>query len=27
MFDADNTRLIGLLCGEKNYDNMLSRFI
>jgi len=26
MFDADKTRMIGLPCGEKNYDNMLSRF-
>jgi len=25
-FDADKTRMIGLLYGEKNYDNMLSRF-
>ena len=26
MFDADKTRLIGLQYGEKNYDDMLSRF-
>jgi len=26
MFDANKTRMIGLLYGEKNYDNMLSRF-
>jgi len=27
MFDADkNTIMIGLPCGEKNYDDMLSRF-
>ena len=26
VFDADKTRMIGLLYGEKNYDNMLSRF-
>jgi len=26
MFDAGKTRMIGLLYGEKNYDNMLSRF-
>ena len=26
MFDADKTRMIGLPCGEKNYDDMLSRF-
>jgi len=26
MFDADKTRMIGLLYGEKNYDDMLSRF-
>ena len=26
VFDADNTRMIGLPYGEKNYDNMLSRF-
>ena len=26
MFDADKTRMIGLLYGKKNYDNMLSRF-
>ena len=26
LFDADKTRMIGLLYGEKNYDNMLSRF-
>jgi len=26
MFDADKTRMIGLSYGEKNYDNMLSRF-
>ena len=26
MFDADKTRMIGLPCGEKNYDNTLSRF-
>jgi len=25
MFDAYKTRMIGLPCGEKNYDNMLSR--
>jgi len=25
-FDADKTRMIGLPYGEKNYDNMLSRF-
>ena len=27
MFDADKTRMIGLPCGEKNYNNMLSRFL
>jgi len=26
MFDADKNRIIGLPHGEKNYDNMLSRF-
>jgi len=26
MFDADKTRMIGLPYGEKNYNNMLSRF-
>jgi len=26
VFDADKTRMIELQCGEKNYDNMLSRF-
>ena len=26
MFDAGKTKMIGLLCGEKNYDDMLSRF-
>jgi len=26
MFDADKARMIGLPYGEKNYDNMLSRF-
>jgi len=26
MFDVDKTRVIGLPCGEKKYDNMLSRF-
>ena len=26
MFDAGKTRTIGLPCGEKNYDDMLSRF-
>jgi len=26
MFDADKTRTIGLPWGEKNYDNILSRF-
>ena len=26
MFDADKTRMIGLSCGEKNYDCMLTRF-
>jgi len=26
MFDADKNRMIGLPCGEKNYDDMLSRF-
>ena len=26
MFDAEKTRMIGLLCGEKNCDDMLSRF-
>jgi len=26
MFDADNTRMIGLPYGEKNYDDILSRF-
>ena len=25
-FDADKTRMIGLLYDEKNYDHMLSRF-
>ena len=24
MFDADKTRMIGLLYGEKNYDNVKS---
>jgi len=26
MFDADKTRMIGLPYGEKNYDDILSRF-
>jgi len=26
MFDAGKTRMIGLPCGEMNYDNILSRF-
>jgi len=26
MFDAGKTRIIGLSYGEKNYDDMLSRF-
>jgi len=26
MFDADKTRMIGLLYGEKNHDSMLSHF-
>ena len=26
MFNAGKTRMIGLPYGEKNYDNMLSRF-
>jgi len=26
MFDAGNTRMIGLPNGKKNYDDMLSRF-
>jgi len=26
MFDACKTRMIGLLYGEKNYDDMLRRF-
>ena len=26
MFDADKNRMIGLPYGEKNYDDMLSRF-
>jgi len=26
MFDADKTRMIALSYGEKNYDDMLSRF-
>jgi len=26
MFDADKTRMIALLYGEKNDDDMLSRF-
>ena len=26
MFDADKTRMIGLLYGGKYYENMLSRF-
>ena len=26
IFDADKTRMIGLPYGEKNYDNLLSRF-
>jgi len=26
MFDADKNRMIGLPCGEKNYDDMLNRF-
>ena len=26
MFDVGKTRMIGLLYGEKNYDDMLSRF-
>ena len=26
MFDADKNRIIGLPYGEKNYDNMLSRY-
>jgi len=27
MFDADKNEMIGLPYGEKNYDDMLSRFI
>jgi len=26
MFDVDENRMIGLPYGEKNYDDMLSRF-
>jgi len=26
MFDIHKTRMIGLPCGETNYDNMFSRF-
>ena len=26
MFDTHKTRMIGLSCGEKNFDNMLSHF-
>ena len=26
LFDADKTRVIALPYGDKNYDNMLSRF-
>jgi len=26
VFDADKTRMIALPYGDKNYDNMLSRF-
>ena len=26
MLDADKTRMIGLPCGEKKHDDMLSRF-
>ena len=26
MFDANKTRMMGLPYGEKNYDDMLSRF-
>jgi len=26
LFDAGKTRMTGLLSGEKNYDDMLSRF-
>ena len=26
VFDANKTRVIGLPCGEKSYDNMLSHF-
>jgi len=26
MFDAGKTRMIGIAYGEKNYDDMLSRF-
>jgi len=26
MFDAGKTRMIGLFYGEKDYDDMLSRF-
>ena len=26
MFDGDKTRMSGLSYGEKNYDDMLSRF-
>jgi len=26
MFDAGKTRMVGLPYGEKNYDDMLSRF-
>ena len=26
MFDADKTKMIGLPYGEKNYNDMLSRF-
>jgi len=26
MFDADKTRMIGVPYGEKNYENMFSRF-
>jgi len=26
MLDTHKTRMIGVSCGEKNYDNTLSRF-
>jgi len=26
VFDADKTKIIGLPCGEKNYDNILIHF-